>query len=171
MFFHKHINALHCDTHGGNFLYHKIKPGGYFHYNLYGKDYYLENIGFLWVIWDFGLINPFHNSLVVNNNKYGKTHIVKHKYTLIITEYLRIIESSFVSRDKYDFSDYITFIINKLTNILYNPLYNNNTDVKYFPLLDNELINALTIKVFFNTFKTSINADDIIINPNNPYFI
>ena len=43
------------DCHPGNFLYHKIKAGGYFHYNFFGVDYYLENVGFLWVIWDFDL--------------------------------------------------------------------------------------------------------------------
>ena len=71
MFFHKYINAFHNDAHAGNFLYHRIKPGGYFHYNIYGQDFYLENIGFLWVIWDFGLIQPFSNSNLINNNKYG----------------------------------------------------------------------------------------------------
>jgi hypothetical protein len=43
----------HNDCHWGNFLYHKIKKGGYFHYKIFDKDYYLENLGFLWVIWDF----------------------------------------------------------------------------------------------------------------------
>jgi hypothetical protein len=41
------------------FLYHKIKKGGYFHYNIYGKDYYLENLGYLWIIWDFELSISF----------------------------------------------------------------------------------------------------------------
>ena len=82
MFFHSYTNCYHGDPHTGNFLYHKIKPGGYFHYNIYGKDYYLENQGFLWVIWDFGLIRPF-----TQNNKYGITQLLNpinfdHKYIL-----------------------------------------------------------------------------------------
>jgi len=55
MFFNYYTNRAHMDTHPGNFLYHKIKAGGYFHYELFGVDYYLENIGILWVIWDFDL--------------------------------------------------------------------------------------------------------------------
>jgi predicted unusual protein kinase regulating ubiquinone biosynthesis (AarF/ABC1/UbiB family) len=74
MFFHYYTNNYHCDTHTGNFLFHKIKPGGYFHYNIYGKDYYLENQGYLWVVWDFGLIEPFQNSKEINNNKFGNIY-------------------------------------------------------------------------------------------------
>ena len=55
MFFNYYIKRIHMDCHPGNFLYHKIKAGGYFHYNFFGVDYYLENVGFLWVIWDFDL--------------------------------------------------------------------------------------------------------------------
>ena len=46
----------HNDTHDGNFLYHKIKPGGCFHYKINGIDYYIKNLGFLWTSWDYGLI-------------------------------------------------------------------------------------------------------------------
>jgi hypothetical protein len=74
MFFHNYTKYYHMDTHVGNFLYHKIKPGGYFHYNIYGKDYYLKNIGYLWVIWDFGLIMSFkdgpYNKISINNDFY-----------------------------------------------------------------------------------------------------
>lgn len=45
----------HNDCHYKNFLYHKIQPGGYFHYKLFGKDIYVKNMGFLFLIWDFGL--------------------------------------------------------------------------------------------------------------------
>lgn len=52
IFYYKYTNNYHTDAHDGNFLYHKIKPGGYFHYKIYEKDYYLKNEGFLWIIWD-----------------------------------------------------------------------------------------------------------------------
>ena len=55
MFFYYHSGMIHNDCHWGNFLYHKINKGGYFHYKLFGEDFYLENLGFLWVIWDFEL--------------------------------------------------------------------------------------------------------------------
>lgn len=55
MFFNKYTKYNHNDTHINNFLYVKIKEGGYYHYKLFGVDYYIENIGYLWVINDFGL--------------------------------------------------------------------------------------------------------------------
>jgi len=52
------VGFNHNDSHYGNFLYKKIQPGGYFHYNINGKDYYIPNLGYLWVIWDFGVCGP-----------------------------------------------------------------------------------------------------------------
>lgn len=51
------LGLMHHDCHYGNFLYKKIEKGGYFHYKINGKDYYIKNIGFIWAIWDFGLVS------------------------------------------------------------------------------------------------------------------
>jgi hypothetical protein len=72
------INIVHNDSHWGNFLYHKIKPGGYFHYIINNTDVYIENLGFYWVIWDFGLS--------LTNNK-----------DILIEDYSRIT-SAFISK-------------------------------------------------------------------------
>jgi len=56
IFFNTLTNKLHDDTHLDNFLYSHIKSGGYFHYNIYGVDYYLKNVGYLIMINDFGLV-------------------------------------------------------------------------------------------------------------------
>ena len=54
--FHYHTKGIyHRDCHYKNFLYHKIEKGGYFHYKIFGKDIYVENKGYIWMIWDFGL--------------------------------------------------------------------------------------------------------------------
>ena len=86
MFFHNYIKAFHCDPHIGNFLYHKINPGGYLHYNLYGQDYYLENKGYLWVIWDFGLIKPFTGiyKTIINYDYVYLYNSISHKYKINI---------------------------------------------------------------------------------------
>ena len=78
IFFHNYTKSYHNDTHLGNFLYHKIKPGGYFHYNIYDKDYYLENQGYLWVIWDFSAAKPFSKS----------THIITYDYDRLFSNIL-----------------------------------------------------------------------------------
>jgi hypothetical protein len=54
------IGYAHNDAHWGNFLYHKITPGGYIKYNINGREIYLENLGYLWVIWDFGFSDVFY---------------------------------------------------------------------------------------------------------------
>jgi len=69
MFFHYHAGRIHNDTHPGNFLYYKVKAGGYFHYRLFGIDYYLENLGFLWVIWDFDLSLTKEMGILYYNEK------------------------------------------------------------------------------------------------------
>jgi hypothetical protein len=56
VFFHKLMRYSHSDSHLNNYLFHKIKPGGYFHYNIYGVDYYLKNLGVIIILNDFGLI-------------------------------------------------------------------------------------------------------------------
>jgi len=54
--FHHFTNGLfHNDCHYKNFLYLKIKEGGYFHYRIFNKDIYIKNMGYIWFIWDFGL--------------------------------------------------------------------------------------------------------------------
>jgi len=63
--FHYFTNGIyHNDCHYKNFLFYTIKPGGYFHYKIFGKDIYIENIGFIWMIWDYGLIEttPYYKN-------------------------------------------------------------------------------------------------------------
>ena len=79
----------HNDAHGGNFLYHKIKKGGCFHYKINGKDYYIKNLGFLWTTWDYGKISQLKNkgfyiydymlvNLITRKNNYKK---INYEYT------------------------------------------------------------------------------------------
>jgi hypothetical protein len=158
MFFHKYINAFHNDAHGGNFLYHLIKPGGYFHYNIYGKDYYLENIGYLWVIWDFGLIQPFQNSKTITKNKFGK-----YKKKLIITiDYVKSIFKYLDYPNLFN-SDFIN-IINKIYLILNK--YSNINNFLLLSELNKELLKLMIVNI--STF-TTIKPDNII--NKKPYII
>lgn len=53
--FHKYTKYLHNDAHWGNFLIHKIKEGGYWHYKINDINLYVPNLGYLVVLWDPGL--------------------------------------------------------------------------------------------------------------------
>jgi len=87
--FHIYIKAIHTDAHWGNFLYHKIKPGGYIHYKIYDIDIYIENIGYLWVIWDYQIekinmtnnFNDYYNILSVFENSELTHKIITYIYS------------------------------------------------------------------------------------------
>jgi hypothetical protein len=113
--FSHYTGFIHKDAHWGNFLYHKIKPGGYFYYKVNGIDVYLENIGFIWVIWDYGfaikitsdnvikdysrIIHAFYPKLyggwIPNNITYNTKDI---DFPLNITRSLRVLS---YNRDSY----------------------------------------------------------------------
>jgi len=50
----RYFNMTHFDLHWGNILVHNIPKGGYWKYTLNKKNYYIPNLGFLLVLWDFG---------------------------------------------------------------------------------------------------------------------
>ena len=109
----------HCDSHWGNFLYHKIKPGGFFHYKIIGVDYYIENIGYLWVIWDFGLSRPFSQNM----------YIMSDDIYRILTAFLSKKHKGWLTFKDYDdnFSktvlDIITYHKDTNKKALYNQMY------------------------------------------------
>ena len=168
MFFHYYTKSYHKDLHAGNFLYHKIKPGGYFHYIIYGTDYYLENKGYLWVIWDFGLIEPFNKSKSAIN--YDFNHILDtlyyYEYKLtddeedkiekllndIIYKYNKIYDTNLLENINKEILDYLllnvaSFTTNKPLNIINNKPYTINknkieTKQTYF----NQFFNYFTKK-------------------------
>jgi hypothetical protein len=160
MFFHKYINATHNDTHAGNFLYHKINPGGYFHYNIFGSDYYIENMGYLWIIWDFGIIIPFTNSKKINNNKFGpgKSSIATHDYYKLI--------SVFSNNTLLFQSDLIISIQAICNDLLFNNKYKQQISAKLLRELEKKIL-VYMIK-FIPSFTTSTPSH--IIN-KKPYII
>ncbi len=56
----KFYNASHNDLHYGNVLVHQVPPGGYWQYKINNKIYNIENMGYLFVLWDFGMTHIKH---------------------------------------------------------------------------------------------------------------
>jgi hypothetical protein len=52
----KYFNIIHNDLHAGNILVKKIpkNKGEYMTYTIDGVDYHIPNIGYIFIIWDFG---------------------------------------------------------------------------------------------------------------------
>ena len=139
--FHMFTGYTHADCHWGNFLFLKIKPGGFVHYNIFDIDIYIENFGFIWFIWDFSFANKYDN---------------------VFDDYKRILKAFYNNKnggwinDKYNVSDKIYDNIIKLNHI--DSLYNEKKLWLYL-LNNNEL------------FKNCLNKpnNSSIINLNKPY--
>lgn len=58
------LGIVHRDTHKGNFLYHKVKEEGCIKYNYKDLIFYIENIGYNWVIWDFGRCTTINSETI-----------------------------------------------------------------------------------------------------------
>ena len=50
----RYFNMIHTDLHAGNILVHRVQPGGYWTYIIDKKRYYLPNLGYVFVLSDFG---------------------------------------------------------------------------------------------------------------------
>ena len=114
MFFNKYSQSFHRDGHSGNFLYHKIEPGGCFRYVINGIDYYIENMGYLWISWDFGISTK--------NRNHGMYLIDYYRISFVLTNTLiKILGFDLFKQKNLNFLDVITDMI-KHPSDLYIPV-------------------------------------------------
>lgn len=135
---------FHNDCHYKNFLFHRIEPGGYFHYKIYDIDIYVENKGYVWMIWDFGLVG-----------------ISEEKQKKRLIDYMRII-LILNSEIKDPVFDNIKQMFHKITNYRHSLLY-------FFGNSDSQFFKELLFKID-GLFQTTIPEGSKIIN-KNPYII
>ena len=150
MFFYKEVKCFHNNSNLNNFLFHKINSGGYYHYKFFDNDYYLENIGYLW------LISNFSETISFNDAKFN--------YIPTNNDFINII-NSFISSD-------VNNKINTTTKLAFNQLATTikNANTNYSRTSMIKLINSiLTIFINNNFIKTSI-SPNLIIN-KQPFVI
>jgi len=114
IFFQHYTKLVHNDTHGFNFLVHYIKDGGYYHYNIYGKDYYLKNTGYLIVINDFGLVKsinqkPIKTDFVIFINFFER--IIKKYKNFISMDIIYFLRN--ISLNRSDLYNHLFYFMNK----------------------------------------------------------
>lgn len=145
------LGIKHNDAHDGNFLYHKINHGGCFHYEIEGVNYYIENLGFLWTSWDYGLISKIeshgdyvHDYMLVNlcmrhNNYYNQTSEFRHH------DYYHDKEWGYLSRNVN-----VPSSIENLQDYIWNLLggYNKYNDI--YIIKKNKLTEPLLLKALLN---------------------
>ncbi len=160
IFYYKYVGLFHYDTKLDNFLYLRIKKGGYFYYKIFGKDYYLENVGLLCIIWDFEVSKEFGNDLITRD------------FADVIRGFLpkkKIVkgEKKIGYNKNPEYCNKIN-LINTIENI-YNYIFKDNysTDVKEFEILIKKIID---IFVYHKILLTTIRDKTKIIN-KNPYII
>lgn len=142
--FHIHTNHIHDDAHAGNFLYHTIEKGGYWHYKYKDTDIYVPNVGYLVVIWDPGLAHK-----MVSNTEY-----------LPYTDYYRFyaVLKSLINRG-FNIPDDVFTQIKLLINYVTNNLNDPNAIMKY-----------LQSRPKFKHILFSHPSKSHIIN-DNPYYL
>ena len=143
-----------------DFICHKIEKGGYFKYELYGKDYYIENLGFVFVL-----------SFV---NKKSKNNIIKSKNNFdIIFSFIKTIKifieniTEYFENKNHNFMEKLLIMLEKC----------NNTKKQLPDKILAKTINSISFHIIIQDFlkvyqglHSNIKVNDVI-NPNKPYII
>ena len=67
------IGYYHNDAHLGNYLYHKISPGGFWQYQYKNTVIYIPNTGYLMVLWDPGMAKKENDKILQRRLDYNRT--------------------------------------------------------------------------------------------------
>lgn len=148
--FHKKIKYVHTDCHGGNFLFHRIPSGGYIKYSIFGKTYYLENMGYLWVIWDYGLAN----NIMLGYENYKD-------YLRILHAFMNVKDGGWI-KDKNKINEELSKIFKYIYDVI-------KYKINYNTKKQDELILDLIIKKT-GGFLESIPIGSYVYN-QEPYFL
>jgi|Laugrespbdmm15dd_1035085.scaffolds.fasta_scaffold05570_2 hypothetical protein len=111
----KYYNMHHTDFHTGNILVHKVKPGGYWIYTINRKNYYVPNLGYIFLLSDFGFAWIPNKLLVEWHYKDKLSHLTKvglEFYDLLILiesirdinlprTFLNVLEDMFAKPETY----------------------------------------------------------------------
>jgi len=159
MFYYQEIKIMHTDTQPGNFLYHKIEKGGYFYYKIFGKKYYLKNIGYLWIINDFEMSLSFKYMEKFKKNIMNDFLYLLH-YSLPFEKFKWYINPNYHKLYKLEI---------KIYNLFYKNIndYKESFNIKDLKKAEKFILNLL---VSNNILLTKINRNEKIIN-NIPYEI
>lgn len=157
--FSYYTDYVHLDTHGGNFLYHKVLSNGYYHYKINGIDLYLKNMGYIWVIWDYGFA------------KKATYRGIFKDYRRIIKRFIPVIFGGWNKVEKYDVNYKMTDSEQFAYNIKQDVdrmKYNFDSKYKNISLLKTEIHKVLLSYLPKNYF---VKPNEKIINEDSPFII
>jgi hypothetical protein len=161
---------VHNDCHFGNFLFHKKSAKeGYYHYVVYGKDYYLKDSEYEMTIHDY--------SLITKNDETGLSK------NLSIDDFRRVLPFFMLSDDtlklEKDGCGLISFeykelrSLSKFCQTLHYVLFKDvrTNEQKKEPYKVTEYILNEFLKIGGGNIWTDIRPDAIILNMDKPYII
>lgn len=164
-FFTHYTNYIHDDAHHGNFLYHKIKPGGFFHYKFYNQDYFIENLGYLILLTDFGLIEKPYNFNIIND--FYRTFVCIKLHQKFVNNFHLLTYHTQINNLFKEISLTLQKFNYKFT-FSYNPFKNKDKAIKNN--LKKFIKHLLKIFTKFNIIHTNLPKNSYIIN-SKPFTI
>jgi len=161
-----HLGFVHKDCHWGNFLYHmnyNVAKNSYYHYSIYGKNYYLKSCEYTMYIYDFGFAKKI---------KSVKKSSIDSDYSRVINAFRNknIEPHSWISVDNnlpsYEIGEYVKTVNKAIHNKI--TMYENNR--KYLKKLTIDIILPILLKAPNKIFVDKLPENATIIN-KNPYYI
>ena len=148
---------------GHDFICHKIKKGGYFKYRLYGKDYYIENMGYIFVL---SFINKNSKNLKIKSD--DKFNII-YSFIKTIKLFIENITDYFKNKN-HNFMEKLLMSLEKCNNT------NKQLPDKLLAKNVNSISSHIIIQNFLVMYKgllTTIDKDEDndVLNLNKPYII
>lgn len=133
-FLQKFFNITHHDLHWGNVLVHPAPRGGYSAYKIDNNVYYIPNIGYTFVLWDFGYARRPGSVEIASLSRY---YDEPEQVPRLLIDYFRIAQAPMWLLDPQvldEMPEYIRVMVpNDLLTDFYQPLlkmYTNGDTLK-----------------------------------------
>lgn len=172
--YHSLTGLLHGNMHPNNISYYKVKEGGYFHYNIYNKDIYIKNLGYIWILNNFSDTIKLPNAETINNTDYDAYHMY-YEYKAILEHYKIFIKKTNIKLSIY------YYIENLLNNFINNIKHNYSNIINNNKLSQIDKLNLIDKNIYLNILKFKKNYSDSkyidkidkseILNNKYPYII
>lgn len=130
----RYFNMLHTDLHFQNILVYKVKSGGYWKYKLNNKTYYLPNLGYIFVLHDFGFAWIPRNMFVKWHYKHTLKYITRvgKEYYDLSNLLISILSNDYKAPNRIKQAIYNEFSTSELEHIMSKKYYvKENSDPEY----------------------------------------
>jgi hypothetical protein len=92
--------VMNFDIKKENILYYNIQAGGYWHYIVHGKDFFIPNYGKLFILNDFGISRTMSPKFPVCKNKSDQTFRLGSRYAIVYRKRFVPLETKFQINEK-----------------------------------------------------------------------